>query len=48
MLGYRQASDRPPCVSLYMSLRPRLSPPANLPEDVLSAEMEDVARHARK
>lgn len=47
MLGYRQRSERPPSLSLVMALKPRLAPPAALPEDVLSGEAEDVTRHAR-
>lgn len=48
LLGYRQQSERPACLSLNMSLKPRLAPPASTPEDVLSGEMEDVTRHARR
>jgi hypothetical protein len=46
MLGYVQPSDRPPCISLFMSLRPRLAPPAGIPEDVISGEAEEITRHA--
>jgi hypothetical protein len=48
MLGYQQRSERPPALSLYMSFKPRLAPPASLPEDVISGELEDVTRHARE
>lgn len=46
MLGYTQRSGRPPCLSMVVSLRPRLSPPAELPEHLLSGEMEDITRYA--
>ncbi len=47
LLGYTQLSERPPCVTLHMSLRPRLAPPPAVPEAVLSGEVEEVTRHAR-
>uniref|UniRef100_A0A7S3R2T6 C2 domain-containing protein n=1 Tax=Dunaliella tertiolecta TaxID=3047 RepID=A0A7S3R2T6_DUNTE len=47
LLGYTQLSERPPCVTLCLSLRPRLAPPPAAPEALLSGEVEEVTRHAR-
>ena len=47
LLGYAQQSHQPPSLSMYLSLKPRLAPPAQLPEDVISGEGEDITRHAR-
>ncbi|KAF5837475.1 hypothetical protein DUNSADRAFT_4277 [Dunaliella salina] len=47
LLGYTQLSERPPCVTLCLSLRPKLAPPPVAPEALLSGEVEEVTRHAR-
>ncbi len=47
VLGYTQRSERPPCVSLVLSLNPRLAAPPEAPEHLLSGEMEDINRYAR-
>lgn len=48
ILGYHSASARPASLSVYITLKPRLAPPVHAPEDRVSGEQEDVARHARK
>jgi hypothetical protein len=48
LLGYVQGSGRPPSLTLYLTLQPRLAPPAEPDEERVSGEQEDVARHARK
>jgi hypothetical protein len=48
LLGYVQGSGRPPSLALYLTLQPRLAPPAEPEEERVSGEQEDVARHARK
>eukprot|EP00775_Hariotina_reticulata_P004277 gene4277-4531_t len=48
LLGYLQESARPASLALYLTLKPRLAPPAEADEQRVSGEQEDVARHARK
>lgn len=49
LLGYKQDSERPPCVSIYASFKPRLAPPApEAPEELRTGEEEEIASHAAR
>jgi coiled-coil and C2 domain-containing protein 2A len=48
ILGYSQDSGRPASLHVYITLKPRLAPPAAVSEERVCGEQEDVARHARK
>ena len=48
ILGYTQASERPPTISLYVMLKPRLMPPPSLPEQISSGELDDITRYAHR
>ncbi|GLI71606.1 hypothetical protein VaNZ11_016870 [Volvox africanus] len=49
VLGYVQTSDRPPTLTVHMTMRPRLAAPAGeVDERVVSSEQAQVNRHAQK
>jgi hypothetical protein len=50
LFGYVAGNGRPPSLALYLTLKPRLVPPAQeLPDDSFTpGEQGDVTRHARK
>jgi coiled-coil and C2 domain-containing protein 2A len=50
LFGYVSDNGRPASLALYLTLKPRLAPPAaELPgESFIPGEQGDVTRHARK
>jgi len=50
LLGYVADNGRPASLALYLTLKPRLVPPAADPpdENFTPGEQGDVTRHARK
>lgn len=50
LFGYVADTGRPPSLALYLTLKPRLAPPAAelLDDSFTPGEQGDVTRHARK
>jgi hypothetical protein len=48
ILGYYQASDRPPCIHLSLALRPHVVPPSLVEEERISGEAEDITVLAQR
>ncbi|GAX76484.1 hypothetical protein CEUSTIGMA_g3929.t1 [Chlamydomonas eustigma] len=48
ILGYHQASDRPPCIHLSLALRPHVVPPSLIEEERINGEAEDIAVLAQR
>ncbi|KAG2484062.1 hypothetical protein HYH03_017082 [Edaphochlamys debaryana] len=49
ILGYVQTSERPPTISVFLTMRPRLAAPAGeVDERITSGEQEQVNRHAQR